>query len=139
MEPKMNKRLALLTLLPLLFGSVTRAAELELLHVSFDPTRELFAEYNTLFAKNWQASHGDSVVVRQSHGGSAKQARAVGDGLEADVVSLALAYDINAIAEAVCSIATGRISCPITLCRSAPPWCFWCARITPSRSMIGPI
>ena len=96
----MNKRLALLTLLPLLFGSVTRAAELELLHVSFDPTRELFAEYNTLFAKNWQASHGDSVVVRQSHGGSAKQARAVGDGLEADVVSLALAYDINAIAEA---------------------------------------
>jgi len=100
MEPKMNKRLALLTLLPLLFGSVTRAAELELLHVSFDPTRELFAEYNTLFAKNWQASHGDSVVVRQSHGGSAKQARAVGDGLEADVVSLALAYDINAISEA---------------------------------------
>lgn len=96
----MNKRLALLTLLPLLFGSVTRAAELELLHVSFDPTRELFAEYNTLFAKNWQASHGDSVVVRQSHGGSAKQARAVGDGLEADVVSLALAYDINAISEA---------------------------------------
>ena len=96
----MNKRLALLTLLPLLFGSVTRAAELELLHVSFDPTRELFAEYNTLFAKNWQTSHGDSVVVRQSHGGSAKQARAVGDGLEADVVSLALAYDINAISEA---------------------------------------
>ena len=100
MEPMMKSRLALLVLLPLLLGSAARAAEIELLHVSFDPTRELFAEYNTLFAKQWQAQHGDSVVVRQSHGGSGKQARAVGDGLEADVVSLALAYDINAIAQA---------------------------------------
>ena len=96
----MKSRLALLVLLPLLLGSAARAAEIELLHVSFDPTRELFAEYNTLFAKQWQAQHGDSVVIRQSHGGSGKQARAVGDGLEADVVSLALAYDINAIAQA---------------------------------------
>ncbi|MFQ2272313.1 sulfate ABC transporter substrate-binding protein [Aeromonas enteropelogenes] len=74
------------------------AAEIRLLNVSYDPTRELFQEYNAAFAKEWKAKTGDDVVVSQSHGGSGKQARAVVDGLEADVVSLALAYDVDAIA-----------------------------------------
>jgi sulfate transport system substrate-binding protein len=67
--------------------------------VSYDPTRELYAEVNTAFARHWKQKTGDNLIIRQSHGGSGKQARAVIDGLEADVVSLALAYDIDAIAE----------------------------------------
>jgi sulfate transport system substrate-binding protein len=74
-------------------------AEVTLLNVSYDPTRELYQEFNAAFAKHWQAKTGDKVVVKQSHGGSGKQARAVIDGLEADVVTLALAYDIDEIAE----------------------------------------
>jgi sulfate transport system substrate-binding protein len=75
------------------------AAEVTLLNVSYDPTRELYTEYNAAFAKHWQATTGEAVTVQQSHGGSGKQARAVIDGLEADVVTLALAGDIDAIAE----------------------------------------
>jgi sulfate transport system substrate-binding protein len=71
----------------------------ELLNVSYDPTRELYTEYNTAFAKYWKAKTGQAVTVNQSHGGSGKQARAVLDGLEADVVTLALAYDIDVIAQ----------------------------------------
>jgi len=71
----------------------------ELLNVSYDPTRELYTEYNTAFAKYWKGKTGQDITVKQSHGGSGKQARAVIDGLEADVVTLALAYDIDAIAE----------------------------------------
>ena len=70
-----------------------------LLNVSYDPTRELYQEYNVAFAKYWKAKTGEEVTVSQSHGGSSKQARAVIDGLEADVVTLALAYDIDAITE----------------------------------------
>jgi len=69
----------------------------ELLNVSYDPTRELYVEINDTFAKAWQSSHGQAVTVKQSHGGSGKQARSVIDGLEADVVTLALAHDIDAI------------------------------------------
>jgi sulfate/thiosulfate transport system substrate-binding protein len=68
-----------------------------LLNVSYDPTRELYEDYNTNFAKYWQAKTGDSVTVKQSHDGSGKQARKVIDGMEADVVTLALAYDVDAI------------------------------------------
>ena len=75
------------------------AKEIKLLNVSYDPTRELYTEYNAAFAKYWQAKNGDSVNVSQSHGGSGKQAQAVVNGLEADVVTLALAYDIDAIAK----------------------------------------
>ena len=75
------------------------AAEISLLNVSYDPTRELYQDVNTAFAKSWQAKTGDVLKIKQSHGGSGKQGRAVIDGLEADVVSLALAYDIDAIAE----------------------------------------
>ncbi len=72
---------------------------LQLLNVSYDPTRELYEEFNPLFAKYWQEKTGKMVTIKQSHGGAGKQARAVIDGLEADVVTLALAYDIDAIAE----------------------------------------
>ena len=72
---------------------------LELLNVSYDPTRELYQEYNVEFAKYWKDKTGQTVSIKQSHGGAGKQARAVIDGLAADVVTLALAYDIDAIAE----------------------------------------
>lgn len=75
------------------------AKEIKLLNVSYDPTRELYQEVNAAFARQWQAKTGDKVTIQQSHGGSGKQARAVIDGLEGDVVTLALAYDIDAIAE----------------------------------------
>lgn len=72
---------------------------LKLLNVSYDPTREFYAEFNQEFSKHWQEKTGQQITVEQSHGGAGKQARAVIDGLKADVVTLALAYDIDAIAE----------------------------------------
>jgi sulfate transport system substrate-binding protein len=75
------------------------AKDFTLLNVSYDPTRELYQEYNAAFAKYWKAKTGDSVTVKASHGGSGKQARSVIDGLDADVVTLALAYDIDEIAD----------------------------------------
>ena len=74
-------------------------AQTTLLNVSYDPTRELYQDFNPEFAKHWKARTGETVTIKQSHGGAGKQARAVIDGLEADVVTLALAYDIDAIAE----------------------------------------
>ncbi|MDB5686448.1 MAG: sulfate transporter periplasmic sulfate-binding protein [Rhizorhabdus sp.] len=74
------------------------AEPVQLLNVSYDPTRELYGEINAAFAKTWQARTGQAVTIRQSHGGSGKQARSVIDGLQADVVTLALAYDIDEIA-----------------------------------------
>jgi sulfate/thiosulfate transport system substrate-binding protein len=70
-----------------------------LLNVSYDPTRELYRDYNAAFSKYWKAKTGVEVTIKQSHGGSGKQARAVMDGLQADIVTLALAFDIDAIAE----------------------------------------
>ncbi len=81
------------------FASVGQTAETALLNVSYDPTRELYQDYNAAFVKYWQTKTGESIRIRQSHGGSGKQARSVIDGLEADVVTLALAYDIDAIAK----------------------------------------
>jgi sulfate transport system substrate-binding protein len=75
------------------------AAERTLLNVSYDPTRELYQDMDAAFAKQWKARTGEDLKINQSHGGSGKQARAVIDGLEADVVTLALAYDIDAIAD----------------------------------------
>jgi sulfate transport system substrate-binding protein len=75
------------------------AGNITLLNVSYDPTRELYKDFNAAFARYWKAKTGDEVTINQSHGGSGKQARAVIDGLEADVVTLALAYDIEAISE----------------------------------------
>lgn len=78
--------------------SMTGQKEKELLNVSYDPTREFYAEFNDLFAKHWLETTGEELNIRQSHGGSGKQARAVIDGLKADVVTLALGYDIDEIA-----------------------------------------
>jgi len=80
------------------FAAAARAATINLLNVSYDPTRELYEDYNKAFAAYWKVKTGDTVVVNQSHGGSGKQARSVIDGLGADVVTLALAYDIDALA-----------------------------------------
>lgn len=88
----------------LLFGSMLWASEpssaqpITLLNVSYDPTRELYQEYNSAFAVHWKKQTGRDVKIQQSHGGSGKQARSVIDGLEADVVTLALAYDVDALA-----------------------------------------
>jgi sulfate/thiosulfate-binding protein len=82
-----------------LLSQAAIAADVTLLNVSYDPTRELYQDVNAAFAKQWKAKTGDNVTIKQSHGGSGKQARGVIDGLEADVVTLALAYDIDAIAE----------------------------------------
>jgi sulfate/thiosulfate transport system substrate-binding protein len=79
---------------------VARAADVKLLNVSYDPTRELYQDENAAFARYWKGKTGQGVTVQQSHGGSGKQARAVIDGLEADVVTLALAYDVDAVAAA---------------------------------------
>jgi sulfate transport system substrate-binding protein len=75
------------------------AADTKLLNVSYDPTRELYQEYNAAFAAHWKAETGETVTIQQSHGGSGKQARSVIDGLDADVVTLALANDVNALYE----------------------------------------
>ena len=83
----------------LLASSSLALAGVTLLNVSYDPTRELYQEYNTAFAKYWKSKGGEDVTINQSHGGSGKQARAVIDGLDADVVTLALGYDIDALAE----------------------------------------
>ena len=99
----MNRRTLLaLSAVALAFPSVlaapAAAQTVNLLNVSYDPTRELYRDFNAAFAKQWKAQTGQTVNIRQSHGGSGKQARAVIDGLEADVVTLALAYDIDEIA-----------------------------------------
>jgi sulfate transport system substrate-binding protein len=89
-------------LVALALGAATLGAvakDVTLLNVSYDPTRELYVDFNKSFAAHWKAKTGDTVSVKQSHGGSGKQARSVIDGLDADVVTLALAYDIDEIAE----------------------------------------
>jgi len=83
----------------LVSASTGHAKDIALLNVSYDPTRELYQDYNTAFAKYWLAKTGDKVTVNQSHGGGGKQARAVIDGLEADVVTLALSYDVDQLYE----------------------------------------
>jgi sulfate transport system substrate-binding protein len=88
-----------LAALGLLAAAAPAFADVKLLNVSYDPTREFYQQFNAAFARSWQASNGEKAVVRQSHGGSGKQGRAVVDGLDADVVTLALASDINAIAD----------------------------------------
>jgi sulfate transport system substrate-binding protein len=98
MKPILSLRGALAAALLALAATGVAAKEIALLNVSYDPTRELYQDYNKAFAKYWKAKTGDDVVVKASHGGSGKQARAVIDGLDADVVTLALAYDIDEIA-----------------------------------------
>src|SRR5881398_1529946 len=92
-------RPALAAAVGLLLAGSAHAADFSLLNVSYDPTRELYVEFNKAFAAAYQKETGKSVEIKQSHGGSGSQARAVIDGLQADVVTLALAYDIDAIAK----------------------------------------
>jgi sulfate transport system substrate-binding protein len=94
----MKKTLLLTALLSTLLATPAFAAEVTLLNVSYDPTRELYQDFNAAFAKSWLAKTGDTVTVKQSHGGSGAQSRAIIDGLEADVATLALAADIDALA-----------------------------------------
>ncbi|HEX6849948.1 MAG TPA: sulfate ABC transporter substrate-binding protein [Candidatus Polarisedimenticolaceae bacterium] len=94
------KRIVSILAALLLAGASQGADKIGLLNVSYDPTRELYKDVNAAFAKTWKAKTGQDVEVQQSHGGSGKQARSVIDGLEADVVTLALAYDVDAIANA---------------------------------------
>jgi len=98
MQPRHITQKLLVTLLAIgLVG--TAQAQVSLLNVSYDPTRELYQDFNASFAKYWKNKTNETVTVKQSHGGSAKQARSVIDGLEADVVTLALAYDVDALAD----------------------------------------
>jgi sulfate/thiosulfate-binding protein len=93
------KRILAALVLSAALGGAAQAANITLLNVSYDPTRELYRAYNAEFTKYWKEKSGDTVTIQQSHGGSGGQARAVIDGLKADVVTLALESDVNAIAE----------------------------------------
>ena len=97
MLPRLSSTLLTFALAPLLSGASASAKDLQLLNVSYDPTREVYVEFNRAFAAHWRTKTGDTVSIRQSHGGSSKQARSVIDGLQADVVTLGLAYDIDAL------------------------------------------
>lgn len=98
MSRRLSRNLALALGVSLAASLATGArADSTLLNVSYDPTRELYQDYNAAFAKYWKEKSGETVTFKQSHGGSGKQARAVIDGLEADVVTLALAYDVDAL------------------------------------------
>ncbi len=99
MKFKTIATLSLFLAAALVASPLAAAKEIKLLNVSYDPTREFYQAYNAAFAKYWQAKTGDKVTVSQSHGGSGKQARGVIDGLPADVVTLALAYDVDAISK----------------------------------------
>lgn len=99
------KRMAIVTFIMLVAVSLAacgnkQAASVELLNVSYDPTRELYEAFNKAFIAHWEEKTGEKITINQSHGGSGKQGRAVIDGLEADVVTLALAYDIDEVAQA---------------------------------------
>src|SRR5476649_2569405 len=95
----MKLKSLLLAAVALTLTGAALAKDITLLNVSYDPTRELYVDYNAAFAKYWKGKTGDNVIVSQSHGGSGKQAQSVINGLEADVVTLALAYDIDAISQ----------------------------------------
>jgi sulfate transport system substrate-binding protein len=121
-----------------LCGAAT-AKDVTILNVSYDPTRELYQEYNAAFTKYWKAKTGDDLSGQGSHGGSGKQARSVIDGLEADVVTLALAYDIDEIAEKG-KLLPGRLAesaCRTTARPTPRPTSSWCARATPRASELG--
>ena len=116
-----------------------RTRPLTLLNVSYDPTRELYKEINAAFVDYWKGKTGQVIKIDQSHGGSGKQARSVIDGLQADVVTLALAADIDEIADAG-QAAAGQLAdraCPTTPRPTPRRSCSWCARATPGRSATG--
>ena len=107
--------------------------------MSYDPTRELYDDYNKAFAQYWKQKTGQDVSIRQSHGGSGKQARTVIDGLPADVVTLALAYDIDALATQGKLLPANwqSAAAATTARRTRRPSCSWCARATRRASRTG--
>ena len=98
MQLNFSIKYLLILIVTLTWTAAGRADEISLLNVSYDPTREFYEEYNRLFETHWKTLTGDTVHVNQSHGGSGKQARAILDGLEADVATLALSYDTDQLA-----------------------------------------
>ena len=115
-------------------------APLTLLNVSYDPTRELYGEFNAAFAKYWKTKTGQEITIKQSHGGSGKQARAIIDGLDADVATLALAGDTDAIAKMVAGLQkTGKSGCRIIPRLTPPPSSWRCARAIRKISKTGMI
>ena len=108
----MHRLLAMTAMLAAGVLTSTASAGVNLLNVSYDPTRELYQDFNAAFVKHWKDKTGEAVTIRQSHGGSGKQARAVIDGLDADVVTLALAYDIDALYERARLIPEGLAKAP---------------------------
>ena len=98
----LKKLIQATTLAVAMVAPTVHAADITLLNVSYDPTRELYQDVGKAFAAKWKAQTGDNVTFKASHGGSGKQARSVIDGLEADVVTLALAWDIDEIGRASC-------------------------------------
>ena len=130
---------AMVALSQILAINISLAGE-PLLNVSYDPTRELYKAINPVFAADWKAKTGEEIQVQASHGGSGAQARAVIEGLNADVVTLALAADIDAIAKkAVRSLKTGKRGYPIIPHPMRQRSCFWCTRGTRKRSRTGTI
>lgn len=114
------------------------AAATQLLNVSYDPTRELYQAYNAAFIKHWKAQGGEDLTVQQSHGGSGKQARAVIDGLKADVVTLALAGDIDELHKLGKLLpADWQARLPDNSTPTPRPSCSWCARATPRNQGLG--
>ena len=111
---RLHRRTALAaTAVAALLWTLPASADTTLLNVSYDPTREIYQDFNKAFADKWLQESGETVTIQQSHGGSGKQARAVIDGLDADVVTLALAADIDAIADKPTSCPrTGRARLP---------------------------
>ncbi|MEJ1968751.1 MAG: sulfate ABC transporter substrate-binding protein [Rhizomicrobium sp.] len=129
----MKRLISALAATALFVCSTAQAADITLLNVSYDPTRELYKQINTAFIADWKKTHGgDNVTINQSHGGSGAQSRAVIDGLDADVVTLALAYDIDAIADKgliaknwqtrLPNAATPYTSTIVFLVRKGNPW-----------------
>lgn len=119
-------------------SSSANLAPVEITNVSYDPTRELYAQYNEVFAKHWLDQTGQQVTITQSHGGSGKQALEVANGLEADVVTLALEGDVDAVKDAGLIeegyiLLSSRTIVPLT----PLPLSFWCVPATPNKSKIG--
>lgn len=131
------RRFALAALASALISGPVAAAT-QLLNVSYDPTRELYQAYNAAFIKHWKAQGGEDLTVQQSHGGSGKQARAVIDGLKADVVTLALAGDIDELNKLGKLLpADWQARLPDNSTPTPRPSCSWCARATPRASRTG--
>lgn len=148
---RLTRRFAIVAAAAMIAAPAAFAGNVNLLNVSYDPTRELYRDINAAFAQQWKAKNGDTLTIRQSHGGSGAQARAVIDGLDADVVTLALAYDIDAISQKAKLLpndwqkrlphnATPYTSTYVFLVRKGNPWKIkdWSDLVKPGIQVITP-